>query len=173
MNDDSINSARICAQTLLEALPSFRRGLHDLARQQIGMEGDGQTMGQSRLLKILSHGPRTLGELAAQHGVTPSTMSPSIDLLVKRGWVSRESDPHDRRQVILTLTDDGRAAQLALAQQTEDMLTQLIEDLQFGEQEQLFAGVQVLQRLIAHTSAETLGRATVSAASEEAMVRMS
>lgn len=149
--DVPIANARDCAQMLLEMLPTFRRGLHELTRQQKGIEPDAQTMGQSRLLKILSRGPRTLGELAAHHGVTPSTMSRSIDVLVRRGWVSRESNPADRRQVILRLTGAGQAAQTELARQTEDMLTQLIEELAPAEQERLFDGLDVLQTLLART----------------------
>lgn len=152
--DDPVGNPRDCAQVLLEILPTFRRDLHELARQQLGPELDVQTMGQNRLLKLLSRDSRTLGELAAHHGVTPSTMSRSIDVLVRRGWVSRESHPADRRQVILRLTDAGRAVHAELAQQTEDTLTQLIEDLDIDSQESLFNGIRVLQILLARTQAE-------------------
>ena len=95
-------------------------------RQRKAGEHEPLTMDQVRLLKLLSHEPRSIGELAAQHGVTPSTMSRSVDVLVRREWISRESDPADRRQVILRLTDAGRAAHVEMVRHAEEMLIRLL-----------------------------------------------
>ncbi len=117
-------------------------------RQHKGGDHEPLTMDQVRLLNLLSHEPRTLGELAAGHGVTPSTMSRSVDVLVRREWISRESDPSDRRQVILRLTDAGRAAYSEVVQYAEDMLTRLIEELSDAERERLCDGMSVLHALL-------------------------
>jgi DNA-binding MarR family transcriptional regulator len=114
-------------------------------------------MDKVRLLKILRHEPRSLGELAERHGVTPSTMSRSVDVLVRRGWVSRESDPADRRQVILQLTDAGEAAHAEMDRHAEDSLTRLIEELDDTEREKLFEGMQVLHALIERKRTEDAG----------------
>ena len=150
-------SARDCAQLLLETLPVVKRGLRDATRAQKTPEHEPLTMDQVRLLKILKHEPRSLGELAERHGVTPSTMSRSVDVLVRRRWVSRESDPADRRQVILQLTDAGEAAQAEVDRRAEDSLTRLIEELDDTEREKLFAGMEVLHALLVRKRAEDDG----------------
>ena len=150
-------SARECAELLLETLPAVKRGLRDAMRAQKAPEHEALTMDQVRLLKILRHEPRSLGELAERHGVTPSTMSRSVDVLVRRGWVSRESDPADRRQVILQLTDAGKAAQAEMDRHAEDSLTRLIEELDDRERAKLFAGMQALHALIERKRAEDAG----------------
>ncbi len=140
-------SARECARLLLETLPNLRREFGGLMRQQDAAGHEPLTMDQVRLLRILSHEPRSLSELAARHGVTPSTMSRSIDVLVRRGWVGRESDPGDRRLVIVQLTDAGQTARGAMDRHIEDTLTRRIEELSDAERQQLFAGMQVLHGL--------------------------
>ena len=59
---------------------------------------------------------RTVGELAAAAGTRPTTLTSILDRLVRRGYLIRELDPHDRRSFLLHLTDSGRrAAQAAIA----------------------------------------------------------
>ena len=51
--------------------------------------------------------PTCLMDLARRMGVTPSTMSLSIDRLARRGYVLRARDPRDRRRVHLLLSPAG------------------------------------------------------------------
>jgi DNA-binding MarR family transcriptional regulator len=55
-------------------------------------------------------GPMTLRALADLEQVRQQSMSQSVDALQERGWATRSPDPGDRRQVIIALTDAGRAA---------------------------------------------------------------
>jgi DNA-binding MarR family transcriptional regulator len=81
------------------------------------------------------------------HHVTPSTMSRSIDVLVRKGWVTRVSDAHDRRQVSLSITDEGRAAQAAMNQHTQELAAQLFEQLVEADRVRLYDGLSVLRKL--------------------------
>ena len=56
----------------------------------------------------LEEGARTPGELADIERVSAPSMTRTVAGLVERGWVERAADPTDRRQVILTLTDEAR-----------------------------------------------------------------
>jgi len=49
-------------------------------------------------------GPRTPAELAEAAGVTRATMTGLIDTLERDGFVTRESDPNDRRMMTVSLT---------------------------------------------------------------------
>ncbi len=52
-------------------------------------------------------GPRTPAELADAAGVTRATMTGLIDTLERDGYVKREPDPVDRRQMSVLLTPAG------------------------------------------------------------------
>lgn len=60
------------------------------------------------VLVRLDRGPATPGELAEFEKVTKPSMSRTVAALVERGLITRTPDPHDGRQVILTLTAAGR-----------------------------------------------------------------
>jgi len=49
------------------------------------------------------------GQLTRATLVTSGTMTNRVDRLVERGLVSRASDPDDRRSVLVTLSEAGRA----------------------------------------------------------------
>jgi DNA-binding MarR family transcriptional regulator len=63
---------------------------------------------QLRALTVLSSASgANLVTLAEALGITVSTASRLVDRLVAAGWVQREPAPHTRREVSLTLTDEG------------------------------------------------------------------
>lgn len=53
---------------------------------------------------------RTMSETAQSLGVTTGTLTVSIDRLVRKGYVIRKRDEHDRRIVRISLTRDGKVA---------------------------------------------------------------
>ncbi|RHX82082.1 MarR family transcriptional regulator [Leptospira yasudae] len=48
------------------------------------------------------------GELLSTLMITSGTMTNRIDRLESLGWVKRESDPNDRRSVLIGLTSEGK-----------------------------------------------------------------
>ena len=59
---------------------------------------------------------RSIGELAADAGVKPTTLTSILDRLGKRGYLARELDLGDRRSFMVHLTPEGtQAAQRASA----------------------------------------------------------
>lgn len=62
----------------------------------------------SALSVIVFGGPLTLGALAAAEQVRPPTMTRLVTALERDDLVTRESDPDDRRQVLLRATPAGR-----------------------------------------------------------------
>ena len=146
-NEDAMPEARECARLLLETIPNLMRNLGGAIRQCKSSEEEHLNMGQFRMLGMLHAAPRTLSELAASHHVTPSTMSRTIDVLVRKAWVARETDPADRRQVILTLTSEGHAALEAMGQYTQDAVTGMLARLDDQERARLYEGLMVLRKL--------------------------
>ncbi len=69
--------------------------------------------GQWAALRFLARAgdeARTVNGLATYLGVTPAPASRAATALIKRGYVTQEPHPTDRRSHLLTLTDAGRAA---------------------------------------------------------------
>src|SRR6476661_1544702 len=64
---------------------------------------------QFSVLCRLEDTPRTPGELAEIEKVSAPSMTRTVAGLVERALVERTDDPQDRRQVILSLTESGRA----------------------------------------------------------------
>jgi MarR family transcriptional regulator, organic hydroperoxide resistance regulator len=59
---------------------------------------------------------RSVGELAADAGVKPTTLTSILDRLGKRGYLARELDLGDRRSFMVHLTPEGaKAAERASA----------------------------------------------------------
>ncbi|GAA1718224.1 MarR family transcriptional regulator [Fodinicola feengrottensis] len=90
----------------------------------------GLTPAQAEVVGILATRPplslNGIGELlVCESGTSPSRI---VDRLVSAGLVRREGTPADRRQVLLSLTDQGRALAERVAE-VEDGLHQALENL--------------------------------------------
>ena len=77
--------------------------------QKLG-SGTNAKQTQGRILKILYyHGPMTQKMLQEKLGIQPGSMSEIAAKLQRKGLLQREKDDADRRRILLTLTDCGRA----------------------------------------------------------------
>lgn len=83
------------------------------------------TMSDSIILRQLRRHSMTIAKVATELSLTHSAASRTVDRLVRDGWVQRVENPADRRQKILTLTDEG----VALMADIEGKLTTGIEYL--------------------------------------------
>ena len=62
------------------------------------------------LLAVQRMEPCTMNELAKFTTLERSGLTRTLDQMEDRGMVTRTTPPHDRRQVLVALTPDGRAA---------------------------------------------------------------
>ncbi|MCF0091890.1 MarR family winged helix-turn-helix transcriptional regulator [Micromonospora sp. MH99] len=99
-----------------------------------------QTWEFDLLATLLRSGPPyrlTAGDLAATSMITSGAITNRIDRLEARSLVSRETDPTNRRSVLVTLTDRGReVVDQAMADHVANE-ARLIGALRPDEQEQL------------------------------------
>jgi DNA-binding MarR family transcriptional regulator len=92
-------------------------------------------------LRLIAPGPCTVSELARHKAVSLPTMSKSVDMLVRRGWVDRFVDETDRRQTLVRLTPDGKGVLADCRRRIEDLLSAKLAGLTDEEREQLSAGL--------------------------------
>ncbi|HEY5519459.1 MAG TPA: MarR family transcriptional regulator [Candidatus Limnocylindrales bacterium] len=92
-----------------DALSGYRQLAQMLAGSRLPELPDSSvTMAQMRVLMLLvTIGPTHMSELAGALRISLSTLSGLVDRLVESGLVSRHTDDHDRRQVIVSLSADG------------------------------------------------------------------
>ena len=83
-----------------------------LQRQQI--KGEDLTPAQYSVLDLLwQRDGRQFNELSSTCCCSPSTITGVVDTLEKKGLVTREANPQDRRSLLVRLTDAGRAMERA------------------------------------------------------------
>jgi DNA-binding MarR family transcriptional regulator len=110
----------------------MRRSRRPLAPTQMGS-----------LMRIAA-GPCTMSDLARHQAVSLPTISKSVDMLVRRGWLERWADKHDRRQSMVRLTPRGRRVLADIQQRAERHVTQTLAPLAPAERAQLIAALRVL-----------------------------
>jgi DNA-binding MarR family transcriptional regulator len=98
-----------------------------------------------------------LNDLARHMGVTPGTMSPAIDRLVARGYVTRGRHGEDARRVQLRLTRAGARLRDAQSVLDRELVAAMLARLSPAEQEEAMRGLGLLARAageLLHTKSE-------------------
>ncbi len=96
-------------------------------------------------LRLIASGPWTMTELARHKAVTLPTMSKSVAMLERRGWVERVVDDADRRQTLVRLTDAGRDVLVECRRQAEESVEQRLATLDDRERERLTESLRRLR----------------------------
>jgi DNA-binding MarR family transcriptional regulator len=118
--------------------------------QRIGFGGPDPALSDIQLAALSAlerHEAMTPGELAEYEKVQPPSMTRVIAVLEERGLVRRSAHPTDRRQVVLTVTDEGRALVDRVRRRKEAWLTQRMQELSPEEVEILRAAAPILEKL--------------------------
>jgi DNA-binding MarR family transcriptional regulator len=88
--------------------------------------------------------PITLFDLAMHMGVTPSTMSISVDRIIKLGYVKREKDKKDARKTNLTLTVKGNKIKITKSVLDPDLVEGVLNRLNTTERKLAIDGLGLL-----------------------------
>ena len=94
-----------------------------------------------------NQGELTIGELAAQEQVKPPSMTRTVDCLEKGGYVTRRPHESDGRQVVVELSEHGRATLRADRARRDAWLAQRLKDLTPDERAVLRRAAPILERL--------------------------
>lgn len=128
-----------------DALAEFFRAARRARGRAAGRPAPGGiSLAQYHLLEPLDAGPCTNRQLAEAAGVASPTATRMIDVLLARGLVTRVEDPTDRRAVLISLTDTGRAALTVKLDEYRKVREQLAGALEPDERR---VAADLLQRL--------------------------
>lgn len=76
---------------------------------------------------------KTVTELCEHFGITKGAVSQTISKLIKRGYVSKERSIHNRKEVLIELTEKGKTAfdrHEEFHRQMDESMTQLLQGIQ-------------------------------------------
>jgi DNA-binding MarR family transcriptional regulator len=116
----------------------------------VELRRSGQTieMSQWATLRRIDRTPCTMSELARFKGVGLPTISKSVDMLVRRGWVERWVDKSDRRQTLVRLTAAGRRILTDCRHALEEFLDERLLSLSAAERNALDDSLQMVRRVL-------------------------
>jgi DNA-binding MarR family transcriptional regulator len=118
--------------------------------QRVGVGGPETALSDIQLAALAAlerHQAMTPGELADYEKVQPPSMTRVIAVLEERNLVQRSAHPTDRRQVILTVTAEGRALVTRVRRRKEAWLAQRLQELSPDELATLRAAAPILEKL--------------------------
>ncbi len=107
---------------------------------------DGQ---YSVLAKIDCDGPQTPRVLADHEHVQPPSMTRTVNALVEAGLATRADHPDDGRQVLVDITDAGRAEIKETRRRRNAWLARQLADLTPQERDTLAEAAAILLRVVA------------------------
>jgi len=99
------------------------------------------------LATLERHGAMSPGDLAEHEKVQPPSMTRVVAALVDWGLVTRAPHPTDRRQVILTVTPDGRNLVQKFRRRKEAWLARRLAELSPQERAILREAALILEKL--------------------------
>lgn len=104
------------------------------------------TVGQFHILRRIRHGADSVSKLAdAKHTSRPA-VSRVVDVLVNKGLVFRTQNPADRRNVQLSLTEEGQTMMETLFSNTRHWMSEKLAVLNEGELEAILIAGDALKR---------------------------
>ena len=96
---------------------------------------------------LYRHGELSVGELATQERVQPPSMTRTVKCLAEMGHVDRRPHETDGRQVVVQLSDQGRARVLADRDRRDAWLNQRLEELSPEQRAALRKAAPILEDL--------------------------
>jgi DNA-binding MarR family transcriptional regulator len=141
-------------QTDAALATAMRISISRLARrlrvERLGLGGTETVLSDIQLAALAAlerHDSMTPGELADHEKVQPPSMTRVLAVLEERGLVRREPHATDRRQVILTVTDEGRDLVQRVRRRREAWLAQRLQELTPNERQTLRAAAPILEKI--------------------------
>jgi len=139
-------------RSFVETARFIRYGVMHLARRMRLERGD-NSLSPSKLILLgwlMRSGPLTATELAARERVRPQSLTRTLAGLEEDGLIDRRAGESDRRQSVIAITEEGRAAMSHDMGQSDTWLaTAMTQRLSPTECEILRLATQLMERLAA------------------------
>lgn len=122
--------------------------------EELLAEHDLSMAGYTALSVLLNRPGITSSELARRSFVRAQTMAETVATLTDAGLVRREKDPGHGRQILLFLTEAGKARVAALAPTVSELETRMLGGLEDAAQPELIRALRTVRDELAAVSRE-------------------
>lgn len=126
------------AERMLGCFTLIRRVLDDRLRPH------GVSVARKRVLGVLEHGAVRQNVLATVLDLAPRTITELVDGLERDGFVSRTTDPGDRRARLVDLTPTGRQVNDLALRTRQAVVAEMFADLSNAQRTALAEAMSVL-----------------------------
>lgn len=126
-------------QRLNEVLVKLFRLINSIEEQAVKTEGYRNiTTNDMHVIEAIGIGsPRNMTAVAKRLGVTTGTLTIAVNGLVKKGFVERVRSEEDRRVVLVSLSEKGKAVFSRHQKFHEEMIGAVVSQLDEGEKNTL------------------------------------
>ena len=134
-----------CAPSLFTALIHTEMGAWNAVESALSEAGNALTLGRFLVLRTVRDTPACrIQEVAASQGITLGAASRLVDRLHRDGLVHRTPCEHDRRAIILTVTEEGLAHLEKACMIVETEQERLVAPLSAAQREELTRALSLI-----------------------------
>lgn len=130
------SSMRVSVMRLSRRLRNERDASDDLSANHLAVLGT-----------LWRGGAMTIGELAAVEKVQPPSMTRTVNSLCEKGLLTRAAHAHDKRLVVISLTESAERVIVESRRRKEAWLTRRLRELTPSERQILRDAAPILERL--------------------------
>lgn len=106
------------------------------------------TVEQFHVLRHVRRGVGSISELATAKNISRPAISQAVDILVNKGWLTRVQSMHDRRYVVLALTDAGNHLLDTVFKETRQWMKERLHVLTAQELETIAKAMEIMKKII-------------------------
>jgi DNA-binding MarR family transcriptional regulator len=130
-------------------IPHVQHATHRIGRHlETVLAAVGVDQAEAHVLSALAAGPMTIAALVETVGVKRSTLTNILDRLERRGLVSREINPNDRRSFIVRPSRGGQRAAKKVAAAFAAVDARLAQATTASEREAFHAVLASLEKIL-------------------------
>jgi len=106
------------------------------------------TVEQFHVLRFVRRGPNSMSELATAKNISRPAISQAVDILVKKGLLTRIPSSTDRRVVELALTEEGNALLDTVFKENRNWMKERMNALTTEELETIGKAMEALKKIL-------------------------
>lgn len=130
------------AELMMDVMPKVMQSIRVKMRHG---RGDRLTVPQFRVLAAIKRGINHNKDLSEHLGVSEAAISRMLEYLVKNDLVQKEVSKLDRRQSVLSLSNEGEKLQSSIKAEARNNLKNKLEVLSVLEIESVINGLKILR----------------------------
>lgn len=98
------------------------------------------------LMSIKDHQNKSMNEISKFVGLEKSSYTRSVDILVNKGFLEKETNTLDKRKIHLRLTDKGKNATISIDKIMDIYLDRLCQDFESDEKEEFIKALEIVSK---------------------------